>query len=74
MPHPKLIIADADGTLIEKGSIKSFPASLGKAIRALRMQGISFMIASGRPYSFLKELHRLKLLIVLGFQIFPLNF
>ncbi len=55
--EPRLIIADADGTLINKGSIKSVPASLGKAIRALRRQGINFIIASGRPYSFLKELH-----------------
>jgi|SRR3989338_1641256 len=58
MRNIKLVIADADGTLISNGSIESTPLALKKVIRNIRDAGILFSIISGRDEPFLRELYR----------------
>ena len=49
----KLIATDMDGTLLD--SQKRMPQDILPVIRALKKQGISFVIASGRQYAALKR-------------------
>ena len=49
----KLIATDMDGTLLD--SKKRMPADILPVIRALKEQGVSFVIASGRQYAALRR-------------------
>lgn len=49
----KLIASDMDGTLLD--SEKRMPAEILPVVRALRKEGVSFVIASGRQYAALKR-------------------
>ena len=46
----KSILADADGTLIEKGDFHNFPPELKETIANVRSSGVLFNLASGRPF------------------------
>lgn len=50
----KLIISDLDGTLLMQGE-KALPKELFKLISELKRYGITFAVASGRPYIELKK-------------------
>jgi len=52
----RVIIADADGTLISRGDIDNCPDRLKQAIRDVREKGYLFSMASGRDLSFMRRL------------------
>lgn len=54
----KLILADIDGTLIERGDIRSIPQGLVQRVQELREKEVLFSLASGRDLQFQENLQR----------------